>query len=143
MGLGSEQTDRGLAALVVRLTDGFSRLVTQHLELARVELAEDARTVGRDVAWIAAGVPFVLLGYAFLCGALAVVLAQWVGWAGGLALVGAVNVAGGGVGVALAVARLKERRLMDDTAQELGHTVAVLSAPSEPVALTQESPHGR
>lgn len=148
MGLGTE-TERTLTALVGRLTDGFSKLVTQHLTLARVELMEDARVMGLDVALIAAFVPFVLVGYFFLCGALAVVLAPWVGWAGSLALVGAVNLVGGVLGIARVAMRLKSHRVMDGTTQELERSVAVLAqAPAvaaqvQPAVLPQGTGHGR
>ena len=146
MGLGSEQTERGLSTLVTRLTDGFSRLVTQHLTLARVELIEDARALGMDVALIAAFVPFILVGYAFLCGALAAVLAPWLGWAGALALVGAVNLVGGIVGILRAASRLKSLRVMDGTAAELNRSVNALAPASDaakPAALPLETSRGR
>ncbi len=144
MGLGTEQTERGLAALVGRMTDGFSRLVTQHLALARMELMDDARAVGSDVARIAAFVPFVLVGYAFLCAALSAFLARWLGWDGALAVVGAVNLVGGGLGISRAAARLKARRVMDGTTEELNRSVEVLAqAPVAPAVLPREAGHGR
>ena len=147
MGLGTEQTERGLPALLGRLTDGFSKLVTQHLTLARVEMMEDARVMGSDVARIAAFVPFVLVGYAFLCAALSAFLARWIGWDGSLALVGAVNLVGGGLGIARAASRLKSFQLMDDTAQELNRSVSALAqtpVPAvQPATLPQEANHGR
>ncbi len=44
------------------MAEGFSRLVSQHLTLARLELAEDAKAMGLDVASIVVFVPFVLVG---------------------------------------------------------------------------------
>lgn len=147
MGLGTEQTERGLATLLGRMTDGFSKLVTQHLALARVELMDDARAMGTDVARIAAFVPFVLVGYAFLCAALSALLAQWLGWAGSLAVVGAGNLVGGGLGIVQAIRRLQSHRLMDDTTEELNRSVAVLAQAQPPasrsVALPREASHGR
>jgi len=127
MHLGTEQTDRGIAALVGRMADSFSRLVSQHITLARLELAEDAKAMGLDVARIVAFVPFVLVGYVFLCGALAVALAAWMGYAWALTAVGALNVVGGGLGIWRAVSRLQNRHMMDDTSQELSRSVAVLT----------------
>ena len=144
MGLGSEQTERGLATLVARLTDGFSTLVTQHLTLARVELVEDARSMGMDVALIAAFVPFILVGYALLCGALVTLLAPWLTWPGSLALVGALNLVGGVLGVKRAAERLKTLRVMDGTASELNRSVTALAHPP-PVSsstLSSETPRG-
>ena len=140
---GSEQTERGLASLVARLTEGFSKLVTQHLTLARVEMIEDARSMGMDVALIAAFVPFILVGYALLCGALVALLAPWLGWAGALALVGAVNLVGGGVGVMKATQRLKSLHVMNDSAAELNRSVTALAhPPAAPAPLSPENPRG-
>ncbi len=143
MGLGTEQTDRGLTSVLGRMTEGFSRLVTQHLALARAELVEDLRGLGKDTALLVAGVPFVLLGYAFLCAALAALLERWVGWAGALALVGGLNLVLGGVGIGVAASRLKQRSLMDGTTEELNRSVEALAAQTDSVALVKESHHGR
>lgn len=133
MHVGSEQTERGLAALVGRMAESFSRLVTQHLQLARLELTEDLKATGMNVALIVAFVPFILVGYAFACGALAAVLAPSMGWAGALGVVALLNLAAGGGGVAWALQRLKTRRMMDDTADELSRSMAAFAAPA-PVA---------
>ncbi|WP_163996979.1 phage holin family protein [Pyxidicoccus caerfyrddinensis] len=135
MQVGSEQTERGISALVGRMADGFSRLVTQHLQLARLELAEDVKATGLDVAMIAAFVPFILVGYAFVCGALAAVLSTWLGWAGALGGVGLINLAGGIGGALWAVKRLQTRRMMDDSTSELSRSMAALthSAPAASV----------
>lgn len=161
MALGTEQTaDRTITALVGRMADSFSRLVTQHLQLARMELAEDTRAMGVDAARIAVFVPFVLVGYFFVCGALAVVLAAWVGWAGALALVGGLNLVGGGGGIFYSVQRLRTRSVMNDTSQELNRSMAALtttvSIPQTPASANvlapqsapakntlKEQPHGR
>jgi hypothetical protein len=129
------------------LTDGFSKLVTQHLTLARVELVEDVQLMGTDLARIAAFVPFVLVGYTFLCAALSVLLEPWLGWVGSLAVVGALNLVAGGVGIARATARLRFHRLMADTTEELNRSVTVLAQARVPrvqsEALPPEATHGR
>ncbi|WP_228530507.1 MULTISPECIES: phage holin family protein [Myxococcaceae] len=138
--MGTEIPDRGITALISRMADGFSRLVTQHIALARLELAEDARQMGAGLGRIAAFLPFVLTGYALLCGALSLVLARWVGLAGGLALVGAANVVGGGLGLARALQGLRSVKVMHGTQEELNRSAAALAAP--PRAPT-EGPDGR
>ncbi len=138
MNVGTEQTDRGITALVGRMADSFSRLVSQHLTLARLELAEDAKAMGKDVARIVAFVPFVLVGYVFLCGALAVALSAWLGYAGALAGVGGVNVLAGGLGIWRAVSRLGSRQMMDDSSQELSRSVEALTAVSPPAVASQQ-----
>jgi hypothetical protein len=135
MGGSSEPTERGLAPLVARLTDGLTRLVSQHLTLARAEMVEDARAVGADLARIAVFVPFVLVGYGFLCAALAVALAPWLSLTGSLALVGGLNLVGGGVGVARSASHLKSHRVMDETTTELTRSVSALAQ--------SEASHGR
>jgi uncharacterized membrane protein YqjE len=137
MNLGTEQTDRGIAALVGRMADSFSRLVSQHITLARLELAEDAKAMGLGVARIVAFVPFLLVGYLFLCGALSVVLATWIGYAGAMAVVGGLNVVGGGLGIWRAVSNLQGRQMMDDSSQELSRSVAALTTVSPPAVPSQ------
>ncbi len=125
MGLGTEQTtDRNIAALVGRMADGFSRLVSQHIQLARAELGEDIRGMGKDVARIAMVVPFLLVGYLFVCGAISALLASFIGWAGALGLVGGANLAAGGYLLYRALSGLRTRHVMNDTAQELTRSVS-------------------
>ncbi|NVJ01551.1 phage holin family protein [Myxococcus sp. AM009] len=153
MHVGSEQAERGISALVGRMADGFSRLVTQHLQLARMELAEDVKATGLDVAMIVAFVPFILVGYGFVCAALAAWLSTWLGWPGALAGIGLLNLVGGVGGAMWAVNRLKARRMMDDSSQELSLSVAALTntAPAASANALQgtnseifkEPPHGR
>lgn len=125
MGLGTEQTtDRNIAALVGRMADGFSKLVSQHIQLARAEMGEDIRGMGKDVARIAMVVPFLLVGYLFVCGAIAALLSSFIGWAGALGLVGGANLAGGGYLLYRALTGFRTRHVMNDTAQELTRSVS-------------------
>lgn len=124
----SREEDRGLTSLISRLADSMAKLVSQHITLARLELAEDAKTVGREAGKIAAFVPFVLLGYALLCVALSFVLSRWLGHAGGFAVVGAVNLLGGALGAFSAAKRLQGRKMLDETVTELARTTEALAA---------------
>src|SRR3954471_11658706 len=105
--MAGNAVEQGIAAQVARIADGLSRLVSQHVALLRLELAEDAKAVGISVGTIAALAPFVLVGYALLCASVAWAVSPWVGVAGGLAIVGGVNVAGGGGGAFLSGARVR------------------------------------
>ncbi|MCA1827447.1 MAG: phage holin family protein [Myxococcales bacterium] len=49
-----------------RLIDGLQTLIREHLALARAELKDDARTMGRDLLVGAAGVPALAAGYLLL-----------------------------------------------------------------------------
>jgi uncharacterized membrane protein YqjE len=128
MYMESERTDRGLGALVGRMADGFSRLVTQHLALARLELAEDARSAAVQLARLALFVPFVLTGYLLVCMALVLLLGRWRGVGGALALVGALNLGVGAVGIGRVAGRLRAHVPLSHTQQELGRSAAALVA---------------
>ena len=141
MGLFSEP-DRGsgsIANTIAKITDGFSKLVTQHLALARLEIAEDAKAVGTDLGRMAVFVPFLIVGYACLCGALAMVLGLWITQPGGFAVVGVANLAGGALGIRSALLRLQKRDVMSGTLQEFNRSAAVLS---QDAALVTEKRNG-
>lgn len=88
-----------------RLVDGLQMLVREHLALARAELKDDLRAMGRDALAGAAGV--LPAGYLLFMAAIALLLATWIpAWAG-LGIVALVNLAVGG-----AVTRAGVRRLM-------------------------------
>ena len=102
-----------------RLTDGMSKLVRDHIALARTELKQDLRAAGKDVLLAAAGLPSLLLGYAFVMAALAFWLAQAIGIAGGFAVIGMVNLGIGGT-----LAFVFGRRLAGRDKPDLDRTTA-------------------
>ncbi len=53
MALASDVTNGSISSLVVKLADGLGKLVTEHLELAKVELVADAKELGLLVARLA------------------------------------------------------------------------------------------
>ena len=57
----------GIAGTLSNLAEGMSNLVAQHLQLARLEVAADAKAIGVELAKIVIYLPFVLVGYAVLC----------------------------------------------------------------------------
>src|SRR5438105_6894219 len=79
-----------------RLIDGLQTLIREHLALARAELKEDVRSVGRDAVVGAAGVPALLAGYLLLMIALAYLLAIWLPLWAAFGIVAAVNLGAGG-----------------------------------------------
>jgi uncharacterized membrane protein YqjE len=90
-----------------RLIDGFQTLVREHLALAKVELKEDLRRMGRSLLLAAVGIPALLAGYLLLNAAVALllsaVMASWLAF-------GIVAFANLGVGAALTVVFGKKAR---------------------------------
>lgn len=125
--LESEQPESELGSLIRRTADGFSRLVRQHLTLARLELLQDGRTVGGDLVRLAAFIPFVVVGLALVLAGIAMALSVWLGVAGGLVVVGFVSIGLGAGGLAWAFRRLRSRHLLADTIEEFGRSAQVLS----------------
>ena len=122
----------------MQLAGELGHLVSQHIALAKLELRETARRTGVGVAQIAAFAPLVLVGYAFLNAALALVLGRWLPLAGAVALVGLLNVAGGILGVVLGARALRHPAL-GDAAVELERTIDVLT-PVHPVDRNGHAP---
>jgi hypothetical protein len=125
-----EQEERnGLSAAVGRLTDGLTRLFSEHLALARAELKEDARAVGGNLARVMLFVPLVLVGYGFLCAALAMGLSAAIPLWVSLLVVGGLNLGVGGVGAMAAARRLQARpALLDESFSEAQRSAQALAA---------------
>jgi uncharacterized membrane protein YqjE len=108
------------------LVDSFSELIAQHLALARVELAEDAKFIGVRVGVIAALAPLIFVGYGFLCVALAFALQRVIAVDLSFLLVGLLNLVIGGVGIAMAVKQLQSRPVMGETLTQLDATTTLI-----------------
>lgn len=108
------------------VVDGFSELTAQHIRLARVELAEDARFVGIRVGVIAALAPLILVGYGFLCVALALALRRVMSADLAFLLVGLVNLVGGIAGIVVAAKQLGEKKVMNETLTELEASTSIV-----------------
>lgn len=78
-----DEPDKSLGELVGELTGELSTLISTHVELAKAELRQDAKQVGRASAMLAVGVVGVLLAVAMLSAALGWALAETMapGWA--------------------------------------------------------------
>jgi hypothetical protein len=116
-----------------RLLDGLQNLVREHLALARVEAKEDLRTMGRDLAYGAAGVPPLAVGYFMLMLALGYLLAQWLAPWAAFGIVALVNLGAGGVLTVICRKKLMESRALKlhDTANELQTNKAWLASLTE------------
>ncbi len=108
------------------VVDAFGELVAQHVRLARMELAEDARFVGVRVGLIAALAPLILVGYGFLCVALALALRRVMADDLAFLLVGLLNLVIGGVGLAVVGKQLQGKKVLDSSLLELEHSTAAI-----------------
>lgn len=108
------------------VVDGFSELTAQHIRLARIELAEDARFIGVRVGVIAGLAPLILVGYGFLCVALALVLRRVMPADLAFLLVGLVNLIAGVAGIAVAAKQLNAKKVMHETLTELEETSSIV-----------------
>ena len=127
----TRRANGNIADLLTSLLDGLARLIGEHLTLARLELSNDAREVGRRLAWLALFAPMFLVGYAFLCAAASQFLTRWLSWTAALAAVGAANAVVGAIGARRVVARMRSRGVMNGTFQELSRSSALLTSGSE------------
>jgi uncharacterized membrane protein YqjE len=123
-----------------RLIDGFQTLVREHLALAKVELKEDLRRMGRSLLLSAAGVPALLAGYLLLNVAVALLLATAMASWAAFGIVALVNLV---AGVALSAHFMKKAReipiSLSSTGTELRRDREMLSnlangTPAEPRA---------
>lgn len=119
-------TVMALVSEIRELVDGISELTAQHIRLARVELAEDARFVGVRVGLIAALAPLILVGYGFLCVALALTLRRVMPADLAFLLVGLLNLAIGVIGIARVAKQLQGKKMLGATISELETTSAVV-----------------
>jgi Putative Actinobacterial Holin-X, holin superfamily III len=125
-----------------RLLDGLQTLVREHLALARVEAKEDLRIMGRDLAYGAAGVPPLAVGYLMLMMALGYLLAQWLETWAAFGIVAALNLGGGAVLTVVCRKKLMQTRLQrrSATGEELQTNKAWLSSLTE---TTRPQPDGK
>ncbi|MFZ5471997.1 MAG: phage holin family protein [Myxococcota bacterium] len=110
-----------------QLAEGLGRLFSHHLQLAKLELSGDAQAIGAAVARLAVFIPFVVVGYAFLCAGVALLLLRLMPAYASALLVGGINVVGGGVGLYVASRKLKGREVMKETVSEFRASAAALA----------------
>ena len=103
------EDEGGIGAALSAMADGLGRLFTESLALARLELAEDARTVAFSLAQLALFGVLLLVGYVLGCAAAAIGLAYLIGPALGFLVVAGVNLLAGGVGIFIAASSLKQK----------------------------------
>lgn len=123
MALGSSLRD---------VVDSFSELTAQHIRLARLELAADAKFIGWRIGLVAALAPLIFMGYGSLCVALAFALQRVVAPEVSFLIVGLVNVTAGVGGIFVAIKQLQTRPVMKETVSQLEATVSLVQREREP-----------
>lgn len=74
--MDQSRDERSLGDLFGELSEESSRLVRQEIALARAEITDSARQVGKDVGMIAAGGVIAYAGFIIALGAVAILLGQ-------------------------------------------------------------------
>lgn len=123
--LPAQTRDAPMKDAFARLIDGVQLLVREHLELARVEIATDMRTLGRSLALAALGLPVLAAGWvlAMVAIALALPLQHWAGFA----IVALLNLLAGGALTAVGVRRARRTNaLLPGMTAELRRDKAML-----------------
>jgi hypothetical protein len=115
-----------IITLVRETADGLGRLIADHIKLARVELATDAKDYGRRVGLLAAAGAIIAIGYLFAWMAIALALGRLMGAPLAFLAVGVLHVVAGMFALSAVSRRLKTPRVMDQTVSEVGRTVTAL-----------------
>jgi Putative Actinobacterial Holin-X, holin superfamily III len=108
--------------------DAFADLVQRHLKLLRLELARDAKAIGTEVGKIAVLSPLLLVGYGFLCVALALFLRRFMAPDLAFLLVGVLNLAIALGGIRQAALNLSGRAVLSRSLEQLERTTGVLGS---------------
>jgi uncharacterized membrane protein YqjE len=112
-----------------RLIDGFQTLVREHLALAKVELKEDLKRMGRSLLLSAAGLPALIAGYVLLNVAIALLLATAIASWAAFGIVAVVNLAAGSALTAYFLEKARKTSIsLDSTSTELGRDREMLSS---------------
>jgi uncharacterized membrane protein YqjE len=103
------------------VTDGISRLVKEHVELAKIEAKDSFRKVARDSALTAAGAFLLVLGYVLLMFSIGYAIGDRIGLARGFLIVAGVHIVAGAALAGIFASRLKgeDKPSMEHTAREL------------------------
>ncbi len=111
--------------------DALSDLVAQHVRLARLELAQDARFFGKRVGLVAICGMALLIGYGCLCTAGAFALARLMPVDVAFLVIGLVHVLVGGVAMVAIGKQFDTHHAMSESIEELQTSSALLRKSTE------------
>jgi hypothetical protein len=111
----------------------ITEMLENHFALFKLELREDVKVAGQQLGAIVALLPLLLLGWAFLCVALGILLGRVMPLDLSFLLVGVLNLAIAASGVGLAFTKLVHHRWLPRSQREAEASVD---------AVTHLGPHG-
>ena len=126
--MASDSERDGIVSLVKETADGLSRLVADHIRLARTEIVADAKSYARGLGVTAAAAALLGVGYVMGCVAGALALATVIGGPLAFAAFAGFHLLVGALGLVSGMRRLRTERPMQETAVEVSRTVAALTA---------------
>lgn len=139
---GQREKPDGILALARETADAVGRLTMQHLRLARLEMQADLRAMGVQAALLALLVALAIVGYGLAMAGLGLVIARGLHDGLALLLIGVTHLLGAGVGIVIAVARLRRIRPMNATADEVSRSLAPLGLGSDSTAAAPSAGKG-
>ena len=117
----------GIVGLIRETVDGLRDLIADHIKLARLELAADAKAYAGSVAVLVVAGVVLAIGYIFGLIAVALGLARLWGAPLAFGAVAALHLVVGGIAVAWAVGKMRRTRPMHDTVVEAKGSITALS----------------
>lgn len=117
----------GVVGLLRETADGLGQLIADHIKLARLELAADARSYGQGVATLVVAGFVLALGYAFAWLAVGLAVARLCGAPIAFAAIAFLHLVAGGIAVSSASKKMKKTRLMRESAAEASRSVTALT----------------
>ncbi|SRR6266540_480418 len=118
----------GIVGLVRETADGLSRLVADHVRLARTELVADAKGYAHKLTGMVVAGVVLGLGYALACVAGALALARVIGGPLAFLSVGGFHLIVGAILMLSSARRMPAGRPMQETAFEVSRTMSALTA---------------
>jgi hypothetical protein len=123
---GEREKMDGVIGLMRETADALGRLTVQHLRLARLEIKADLRAMGLQAGLIAVLFALGIVGYGLTMAGLAAFLGNSTAVGIPLLLIGIAHVVAAGIGILVAIARLRRMRLMNVTADQVNQSLVPL-----------------
>jgi hypothetical protein len=130
---------QGLSELFRETAASLGHLVGQHLLVARLEIAAEARAMSRRFLRIAVLAALIAVGYVLAAAGLALVIGSRAGVGLPLVIIGVLHFAGAGAALSVVLMRARGPHLMGHTTAAVTGTVATLTAAPSPAAIGRMS----